>query len=258
MFRLAIAVVSLAIPISVGLLAVSCSTTDRAAISPPEIPEAHFVGNKTCAECHAPITKTFPGSVHARVDLNRDKLAGGASCESCHGPGSRHVEAGGGRGKFIVNPGREAAACLKCHLETQAQFALPRHHPVPENKMNCVQCHDPHGSDIFKPKAGLAMARLNENCSHCHREQSRAFVFEHEAMREGCTVCHAPHGSANAKMLVERDANLCLKCHAQVQRGGDFYIGKVPHRVLLKQGTCWTSGCHTAVHGSNVHPQMFY
>jgi hypothetical protein len=23
-------------------------------------------------------------------------------------------------------------------------------------------------------------------------------------------------------------------------------------------GTCWTSGCHTAIHGSNVDPRLRY
>ena len=83
--------------------------------------------------------------------------------------------------------------------------------------MSCVQCHDPHGGDIFKPAGGLAMARHNESCAQCHRDQTRPFVFEHQAMREGCIACHNPHGSINDKMLVESDPNLCLRCHAQVQ-----------------------------------------
>jgi predicted CXXCH cytochrome family protein len=126
--------------------------------------------------------------------------------------------------------------------------------------MNCAQCHDPHGLDIFKPSGGLAMARLNQNCSQCHREQTRPYVFEHEALREGCTVCHSPHGSVNRKLLVESDSNLCLKCHAQVQHSstGEIYIGLTPHSAHIRQGACWTSGCHTAVHGSNVHPRMLY
>jgi hypothetical protein len=53
-----------------------------------------------------------------------------------------------------------------------------------------------------------------------------------------------------------------LKCHAQVQGQGvarrEVYIGKVPHSLFLQQGTCWSAGCHTAVHGSNVHPRMFF
>lgn len=240
----------------------SCSTAHRTAMVPLEIPGATFVGNKVCVDCHAPITRKFPGSIHARVHFDQEKLPGGTSCESCHGPASKHVAAGGGRGKFIINPGKDPAACLQCHLQTHAEFQLPHHHPVLENKMNCVQCHDPHGSDIFKPSGGLAMARQNENCAQCHREQTRLFIFEHEAMREGCVVCHNPHGSINRKMLVESDSNLCLKCHAQVQgpgvARGEIYIGKVPHTALLRQGTCWTAGCHSSVHGSNIESKMRY
>jgi predicted CXXCH cytochrome family protein len=103
------------------------------------------------------------------------------------------------------------------------------------------------------------MARLNQSCSQCHRDQSRPFVFEHEALREGCIVCHTPHGSINSKMLVERDANLCLRCHAQVQSApGRIVIGKEDHTLYLKQGTCFSAGCHTAVHGSNVNPHLRY
>ena len=103
------------------------------------------------------------------------------------------------------------------------------------------------------------MARQNESCTSCHREQTRPFVFEHEALREGCTVCHSPHGSINRKMLTESDPNLCLRCHAQVQgSGGTIYIGNTDHTDLLKIGTCWTAGCHTAIHGSNVDPLLRY
>ena len=125
--------------------------------------------------------------------------------------------------------------------------------------MNCVQCHDPHGREILKPARGLAMARLNETCAECHREQARPFVFEHEALREGCTTCHTPHGSINAKLLVERDVNLCLKCHVQTQAvGGLIVIGKEDHTAYLQVGTCFSAGCHTAVHGSNVSPKLRY
>jgi predicted CXXCH cytochrome family protein len=235
-----------------ALLLNSCSTPNATVMVPLEIPGATFVGNDACADCHAPITQKFPGSIHSRVHFDQEKLPGGTSCESCHGPASKHVAMPGRR--FIINPRKDSSACFQCHLETRAEFQLPHHHPVLENKMNCVQCHDPHGSDIFKPKGGLAMARLDESCAQCHREQTRPFVFEHAAMREGCTVCHNPHGSINRKMLTESDANLCLKCHAQVQGAGrgEIYIGSVPHTDLLRQGTCWTAGCHSSVHGSNI------
>jgi predicted CXXCH cytochrome family protein len=245
----------------IGLFS-SCSTVERTVVSPPLIEGATFIGNKVCAECHTNYARVFPSSPHARIHVAAAGMAGQSGCESCHGPGSKHVAGGGGRGKFIINPGKDPTSCFQCHLEIHAEFRLPQRHPVMEGRMNCVQCHDPHGMEIRKKAGGLAMARLNESCAQCHREQARPVVFEHEALREGCTVCHTPHGSVNTKLLVERDANLCLKCHAQLQGtgvpGGEVYIGKVPHSAYLSHGACWSAGCHTAIHGSNLNPQMLY
>jgi len=180
-----------------------------------------------------------------------------SGCESCHGPASLHVASGAGGPDRIINPGRDPSACLACHFETRAEFRLPYHHRVLEGRMNCVQCHDPHGADILKPAGGLAMARGNDTCVSCHREQAGPFAFEHEALRDGCTMCHQPHGSFNRKLLGEPDANLCLRCHAQVPGApGTVVIGKIDHTALLTQGSCWAAGCHSSIHGSNVDPRM--
>jgi predicted CXXCH cytochrome family protein len=246
---------------AITVILVACSTLDRQIVAPPDIPGARFVGNQTCYDCHTNYFRAFSFSPHARLHAPTSQMPGISGCESCHGAGSLHVAAGGGRGKFIVNPGRDPQACFTCHLETHAQFRLPQHHPVPEGKMNCVQCHDPHGFDIMKPARGLAMARVNESCAECHREQSRQFAFEHEALREGCTTCHQPHGSINQKLLAQPDQNLCLRCHGQVAIGaarGKLVIGKVDHSAYVNMGTCWTSSCHTSVHGSNVDPFLRY
>jgi predicted CXXCH cytochrome family protein len=242
----------------IGLMLSSCSSIERTVVIPPAIEGASFVGNKSCLECHPQITRAFPASPHSRLHYESANMRELTGCESCHGPGSRHVAVGGGR-RLIHNPGKDPKACFNCHLQTHAEFNLPQHHPVLEGKMNCVQCHDPHGMDIMKPARGLAMARLNESCSQCHREQTKPHVFEHEALREGCTSCHQPHGSINAKMLVERDNNLCLKCHAQMPGpSGEIFIGKFPHKENLRFGTCYSAGCHTAVHGSNVDSRLRY
>jgi predicted CXXCH cytochrome family protein len=258
-----LAISALCVSAAIGILLLNSCATDRAVVAPMQIEGATYVGDKACMDCHPNISRVFPSSPHARLRVDISKMAGQNGCESCHGPGSKHIAMAGRGGleKFIINPGKDPEACFQCHQETRAEFHLPQHHPVLEGKMNCVQCHDPHGMDIMKPSGGLAMARLNENCAQCHREQTRPMIFEHAALREGCTVCHNPHGSVNAKMLVQRDSNLCLKCHAQTQGpnvGPGFYIGNVDHSGFVRFGTCWTAGCHSAVHGSNVQPFYLY
>lgn len=248
-----------AISTGAAIVLVSCATSGPLA-APLQIPGAHFVGNQACADCHAEILQRFPASPHAHLVVENANAPGGIGCESCHGPGSKHIASADP--DSIINPGKNPGACFRCHLQVQAEFQLPEHHPVIEGEMNCAQCHDPHGGDIFKTTGGLAMARMNETCARCHREQTRPFVFEHPAMREGCPTCHTPHGSINRMLLTQADDNLCLRCHAQVQgvgvAPGEIYIGNSDHTAYLQIGTCWSAGCHTAIHGSDIDPRLRY
>ena len=189
-------------------------------------------------------------------------------CESCHGPGSLHVKAGGGRNTagdpHIINPRKNPEACFQCHLEVRAKFELPHHHPVLEGKMGCVDCHNPHVGRAIKGGGtsgaqklvggGMAFLGENETCFQCHTAQRGPFVYEHEAVRDGCVSCHSPHGSVNQRMLNERNQTLCLKCHFEQQTAaGTILIGDVNHSSFLQQGTCWSAGCHEAIHGSQVN-----
>src|SRR3989338_7766255 len=164
----------------------------------------------------------------------------------CHGPGSLHVDAGGGRGTHIINPKKDPTACFACHTDKKLQFRLPHHHPVLEGKMSCSDCHSAHGEDV-KPWSATTMEGVNEACAKCHKDQTDPFVWGHEALKEGCTTCHQVHGSINDKMLLARDNNLCLRCHTQTNFPT---IGASSHSSRLTS-TCFSAGCHTAVHGSN-------
>ncbi|MBI2885154.1 MAG: hypothetical protein HYY15_03160 [Candidatus Omnitrophica bacterium] len=176
-------------------------------------------------------------------------------CETCHGPGSLHVDAGGGRGVGgIINPSKDPSTCFACHLDKKAEFRLPHHHPVVEGKMSCTDCHSPHSPDV-RPWSATSLKDINETCFKCHKDQRGPFVNEHEALREGCTTCHKVHGSIHEKMLLARDANLCLRCHTQTNFPT---IGGSGHASRLNQGTCFSAGCHTAVHGSNFDEHLRY
>jgi len=237
----------------------SCVAMREPLVIPPDIPGATFIGDKKCRVCHLRQVQNMPLAVHARLTVPGTKAEGESGCEACHGPGSLHAKAAAGeKHTTIINPGKSPAACYRCHPDKEAEFSLPHHHPLGDGGVSCTRCHDPHGRDIAKGSA-LAMARMNDTCRECHREQTLPHAFEHEAMREGCTTCHAVHGSINPKMLTENDNNLCLKCHAQRQTAGGVWIGTSNHTGRFAiSSSCWTAGCHTAPHGSNINSHLRY
>lgn len=218
----------------------------------PAMKGATYVGMETCAACHEKQAQEYKLTAHARINVASDEIEA-QGCETCHGPGSVHSEAGGGKGTMI-NPRKNPEICFTCHLDKKAEFRLPYRHPVLEGKMSCSDCHSMHGPEA-KPWSATSLNGVNEACYKCHKDQRGPFVFEHEVLREGCTTCHKVHGSVNDKMLIARDNNLCLRCHVQV----DFpIVGKSSHSGRLYQGTCFSGGCHTAVHGSNFDDHLRY
>lgn len=253
--------------------AISCKTTTRTAVVLPDVPGAKYIGSKECEQCHEDLCRDFATADHARL-IAQGKNGLAAGCESCHGPASLHSDSGGetkppysftsGRpqpsalgARESLDPSRSVeTTCYQCHPDIRGQFNLPNHHPVPEGHMSCTQCHPPH-KGFARAGGSTALLSQDEMCIQCHPAERGPYVFEHEGLREGCTTCHNPHGSVNAKLLTERNANLCLKCHFQQQQpNGSFLIGGFPHDVQVTEGACWTAGCHEAVHGSRVNPSL--
>jgi predicted CXXCH cytochrome family protein len=253
------------------ITAISCKTVTRQVVVLPEVPGAKYIGSKECEQCHEEIYRDFATADHARL-ITGGSNALPAGCESCHGPGSVHSESGGEvLPPYAFTAGRPLAAldarpalpparameevCYTCHADIRGRFHLPSHHPVPEGKLSCTDCHSPHKGSAHA-SGGTRMLSQNEGCLQCHPAQRGPYVFEHEAVRDGCTSCHDAHGSINAKMLTVRDANLCLKCHFLQPSGGRLLIGGSDHTVRVQQGNCWTAGCHEAVHGSRVSSSL--
>ncbi len=246
-----------------GLIAISCTTGTQAIIAPPGIPGATFVGSDACSQCHEKVTRDFRTADHANLQA-KGSNAKDIGCESCHGPGSKHVAAGGGAGT-IVNPDKSPETCFQCHLDKKADFSMPFSHPVLSGKMSCSDCHDPHKGNATKG-GGTQLHGKNETCYECHKAQAGPFVFAHDAVKEGCSTCHNPHGSVNQKMLTERNATLCLKCHFDSHTGISGQMGPSGNHAptgsggsstsRFNQGTCWSAGCHEAVHGSNTNVEL--
>jgi len=250
----------------------SCRTVSRVTVTLPDVPGAKYIGSKECEQCHEQIYKDFQTADHSLLVMGGPNTLN-AGCESCHGPGSLHSDSGGEVkppysftiGQPVANdfgaklstpaPRAVETVCYTCHAEVRGQFGLASHHPVPEGRMSCTECHSPH-KGFAHVGGSTALRAQDENCLKCHPVQRGPFVFEHEAMHEGCTTCHGAHGTVNAKLLTVRDSNLCMKCHFQQVQGGQILIGGSDHTLRIQQGTCWTAGCHEAVHGSRVNSSL--
>lgn len=156
----------------------------------------------------------------------------GVGCTECHGP--LH-----GASPVTVAVDAEQH-CARCHPAVAAEFRQPNRHPVPEGRMRCSSCHDVHGARPRVRDLELAERR----CVGCHPRYRGPFVFAHQAgRREGCVVCHLPHGSSNRRLLQQADTQQnCLQCHGDFPSFHDQTMGAVFTDCIR---------CHTQVHGSN-------
>lgn len=209
---------------------------------------AQYVGSDTCKTCHEDLyKKNFEETPHFKTTL-----AGGHGCESCHGPGSEHVEGGGDVSKIVsfktLSKQDVNARCLSCHGDNQKQkhFASSMH---ASNSVDCLDCHSPHKA---KEEQHLLVQSEPQLCFGCHVTAKADFSKPyHHRVNEGlveCGDCHNVHGTTTLRQvraLPSGDA-VCFKCHADKQ--GPFVFEHVP----VKTEGC--SSCHTP-HGS-TNPRL--
>jgi hypothetical protein len=96
-------------------------------------PEIHYSGQLACFECHQDIEDLKKQDVHSELH-----------CETCHGPGQKHVLSG--VAEDILKPS-EREFCGLCHSMNAAkqksavfQIDLSKHNVG----KNCIECHNPH------------------------------------------------------------------------------------------------------------------
>ena len=255
------------------------------------------VGATVCASCHTDKADAFKKSWHGRKMLEMKGVPADNTCESCHGPGSLHVAAGGDKdnpgfatvkisaaatndrclschnqkavlnwkvgthnqqglacatchkihektadgGETVKAPKPKSEVCLECHKKKRMEINLPFHHPIAEGKMECADCHNPHGGDF----RNLAAESVNETCAKCHAEKLGPFQQEHPPVAENCTICHNPHGSINEGLLKQSQPNLCLGCHKFPHTSNAAGLGT----QLLQRSKC--TNCHFNIHGND-------
>lgn len=144
---------------------------------------------------------------------------------------------------LTVRPRDISEMCYKCHQEIMAEFSLPSRHPVPEKRIFCSDCHDPHGTINDKL---LRKTTVKELCTQCHAEKEGPYTFEHADTTEDCRTCHSPHGSVNNNLLLLREPFLCLQCHSG--------HGASSSLAAEFKGAFYTrcTDCHSQIHGTDI------
>ncbi len=199
--------------------------------------------DKICLTCHInqPTQMGRLQSSHAK-DL--------VACTTCH-----KIHAAGSEVLVVRKTEAINKLCEECHLAVAAQFQQPFHHKLPEGAMSCINCHNPHGS--MKQGMMQSFGANEPGCLNCHGDKRGPFTFEHGPVRfEGCSTCHAAHGSANPRMLDRPQVQqLCLECHSNLPAvNSTRTIGVVPpafHNLTSPRFQNCTL-CHQKIHGSYV------
>lgn len=214
-----------------------------------------------CKTCHAEYVETFLQTKHGQAGNVM-----GPSCQTCHGDGTEHAKAGGGKGvggilgfdNKAVSAERKSGVCQTCHKSNRhlAFWDSGRH---AQNEVACSDCHSLHG----KPGPGSTIALKNPNpsvspyqttsrqlqyetCTTCHKQiRSQLLKPSHHPIIEGriaCTDCHNPHGALSRAMVkAESIPQLCTSCHSE--KRGPWIWGHPP-----VEENCLT--CHNP-HGAN-------
>lgn len=194
-----------------------------------------FENLKLCTSCHVnPHTQELSEfNVHFRNRLDC------SDCHTVHQPTAEHL---------LAKPSNDL--CLGCHHEVDTKLSSISHHPVREKVIKCVDCH----RVLREPGKAFSMVSPNEGCFNCHSEFEGPFPFEHEGVndytteKEGCIVCHDPHGSPNPRLLKQPAGQLCLQCHFVPKH-------QTAHGGIWAKRNCLE--CHVDVHGSYTSKHLF-
>jgi tetratricopeptide (TPR) repeat protein len=190
-------------------------------------------------------------SCHGQPNLRGTGQDGGVHCESCHGPGSRHVTAlgHGNATEGIVNPKRlstedSIGVCAQCHVGL-ARFS----DPAPEDLLIANQVRAIRSSECFL-QSGKAFS-----CTACHDPHSDAGANSQRAVN-ACVGCHSNAASPHAAICPVNAKENCIGCHMPSVDKGPLHL--VDHLIRVHPEQAIRPENHTVGLRSQIKPVSEY
>ncbi len=219
-------------------LPVSYLTSADAWCNSPGYPNYEPVFNRRivarCLECHSTYFKDISTKAHP-AEFDRNQIVYGVQCESCHGPGEKHVEfqqqnPEEKKGRYIISTSlfsrqQKLDMCNYCHNNTIKTEKPPFDflpgdtltETTPATKINIdSQSIDVHGNQyglLRSSKCFIVSGTMD--CSSCHNthRQERGDL---ELFSRKCMTCHSEANGNFCKMSqlpVSVIKSNCIDCH---------------------------------------------
>ena len=183
-----------------------------------------------CLECHTDFAGTIPGPDPPN-HYYPPSLIMGISCERCHGPGRKHLDATKvtTSDARIINPvklprDRQIELCAQCHDSSRRPVAaafsyLPGERldnflqPTPSLTSSTAEVHGNQVGLLMRSRCFRFSATMS--CSTCHDV--------HQIQREAanfsghCLTCHRADNCGEFRKLGAKISKDCIDCHMPVQ-----------------------------------------
>jgi hypothetical protein len=183
----------------------------------------------SCAGCHNTGTQI---NYDKSIDIFKTTWADtGVACESCHGPGSNHIDSEeADRACTIVNPAkipdprRAAMVCGSCHIRgvsRDGRYGYPYGYK-PGDQLNFIFDEKPklHPDDSSRAnrqqyidwkKSGHA--REGVACWDCHYSHQKGNANKFQTKLPGSSLCRSCHLVENTGVHGIHSVNNCIGCH---------------------------------------------
>ena len=184
---------------------------------------------------------------HGQPNTLGSGKAGGVHCESCHGPGSKHVESvrNGNASVGIINPRKldseaKLAICTECHAGSGNVSD-----PFPDDLLIANQVTALRNSECFIQSAKAL------SCGSCH--DAHADSIDEKASLKTCLGCHSTSAKPRAAICPVNSSSGCIACHMPSVDRGPLHL--VDHWIRVHPSRDTKVSAHREKLTSQVPPQ---